>query len=119
MPVHARATSVKLGCHCGAVIIDQTDDLPNKGHLIPDQEWFATYDALDDELIDPLVDGKIEKNAAYWLARTIVSRSARLMYQCRECGRLYIDDLQGKLHCYLPESEQTAREILRSRQSRA
>jgi hypothetical protein len=110
-------SDVKIGCHCGAVIVDQTDDLPHKGHLIPDQEWFATYDAIDDEVIDPLACGRLKKDAAYMLARTIISRSARLMYQCRACGRLYIDDRQGNLQCYVPADDETAHEILRSRQS--
>ena len=103
----------------GLSSLTNTDDLPHKGHLIPDQEWFVTYDALDDEVIDPLAAGRMEKKAAYQLARLIIHRSARLMYQCRMCGRLYIDDLQGKLQCFVPESEQTAKEIFRSRESRA
>jgi hypothetical protein len=108
---------MKIGCQCGSVIIDQTDYLPHKGHLIPDQELFVTYDAIDDEVIDPLAEGRLGREAAYWLARRIIGRSARLMWQCRGCGRLYIDDLQGNLQCYLPERESTAREILRSRES--
>jgi hypothetical protein len=107
---------MKIGCDCGAVIVDQADDLPHKGHLIPDQEWFATFDAIDDEIIDPLIADRIDKKAAYRLARQIISRSARLMYQCRECGRLYIDDRQGKLQCYVPIDEGTPKEILRSRE---
>ena len=109
---------MKIGCHCGAVIIDQTDDLPHKGHLIPDQEWFATYDAIDDEVIDPMADGRLGKEAAYHQARQIIGRSARLMWQCRACGRLYIDGLDGKLRCFVPEGEPTDREVLRSRPSR-
>jgi hypothetical protein len=106
---------VKIGCHCGAVIYDQTDDLPHKAHLIPDQEWFVVFDAIDDEVIDPLAEGRLGKEAGYRLARTIIRRSSRLMYQCRECGRLYLDDLQGRLHCYIPTDEEPAREILRGR----
>ena len=79
---------MKIGCECGAVIVDQTDDLPHKAHLIPDQEWFATYDAIDDEVIDPMADGRLSKEAAYHHSRRIISRSARLLWQCRACGRL-------------------------------
>lgn len=43
---------MKIGCHCGPSIIDQTDELPHQGYLIPDQDWFATYDAIDDQVID-------------------------------------------------------------------
>jgi hypothetical protein len=107
--------AMKIGCYCGASIIDQTDDLPHKGHLIPDQEWFDTYDAIDEDVIDSLARGLIDKDTAENRARSIIRRHARLMYQCRECGRLYIFDLQGNSQCYLPENDQTAREILRSR----
>ena len=107
---------MKIGCQCGASIVDQTDDLPHKGHLIPDQEWFATFDAIDDEVIDPLGAGLIDKQTAYRLARRIISRTARLMYQCHECGRLYIDDRSGNLHCYLPNDEGSPKEILSSRE---
>ena len=113
-PRDVRRRAVKIGCRCGALIIDQTDDLPHKGHVIPDQEWFATFDAMDDEVIDPLIEGKITPEAARWLARRIISRWARLAYQCRACGRLYVDDLRG-LHCYFPEGEETSKEILRAR----
>ena len=110
---------MKIGCHCGATIFDQTDDLPQKGHLIPDQEWFATYDAMDDEVIVPLTEGSIDKENAFRLSRRVISRSSRLMYQCGVCGRLYIDDEQGELHCYVPCDDQTSKEILRSRGDRS
>ena len=106
---------MKITCHCGALIIDQTDELPHKGHLIPDQECFATYDAIDDHVIDPVADGRLGREAAYREARKIIRQPTRLMYQCRSCGRLYIDDPKRELHCFVPESEQTSREILRSR----
>jgi hypothetical protein len=108
---------VKIGCHCGASIIDQTDDLPYKGHLIPDQEWFATYDAIDDEVIDPVSGGQLSNKEAYRRTREIISRQARLMWQCRACGRLYIDGVDGQLRCFVPEGEQSDCEILRSKPS--
>ena len=109
---------MKIGCHCGATIFDQTDNLPHKGHLIPDQEWFATYDAMDDEVIVPLGDGAIDREKAFGLSRRVLSRASRPMYQCRACGRLYIDDAQGVLHCYVPADDTTSKEVLRSRGGR-
>lgn len=106
---------MKIRCHCGASIVDQTDDLPHKGHLIPDQEWFAAYDAIDDEVIDPVAEGRLGKKAAYQMARRIISRSARLMWECRTCGRLFIDDRQGQLRCFVPEGGQADLEILRGK----
>lgn len=106
---------MKIGCDCGTSIIDETDDLPHKGHLIPDQEWFATYDAFDDEVIDPVAVGQLSKEAACHRARLIINRPARIMWQCRECCRLYIDGVDGRLRCFVPEGEQFDREVLRSR----
>lgn len=94
---------MKIGCHCGASIIDQTDDLPHQGHMIPDQEWFATYDAIDDAVVDPVADGQLGHEAAYHRARQLIGRSARLMWQCQECGRLYIDGLHRGYQCFRPE----------------
>ena len=106
---------MKVGCYCGATIYDQTDDLPQKGHLIPDQEWFATYDAMDDEVIEPLAGGTLDKKKAFMLSRVVISRAARLVYQCSACGRLYIDDKSGRLHCFVPMDDPSSKEILRRR----
>jgi hypothetical protein len=106
---------VKILCHCGDSISDQTDDLPNKGHLVPDQNWFATFDAIDDEVIDPLAGGLLSREEAYQRTRQIIIRSSRLMWQCRACGRLYIDGVDGQLRCYAPDGERRDHEILRSR----
>ncbi len=110
---------MKIGCQCGAAIVDQTDDLPHKGRLIPDQAWFATYDAIDDEVIDPVADGRLGKEAAYHHARRIISRSARLIWQCRACGRLYIEGFGGQLRCFVPEGEPADREVLRGEERHA
>ena len=109
---------MKIACHCGATIFDQTDDLPQKGHVIPDQEWFATYNAIDDEVIVPLSRGAIDPEQAFQSSRQVISRASRSMYQCSACGRLYINDRQGVLHCYEPMSDTTSKEILRSRGGR-
>lgn len=110
---------MKMSCRCGAVIVDQTDDLPQKAHVIPDQEWFATYDAIDNEVIAPLAAGRLGKEAADRLARRAIGRSARLMWPCRVCGRLYIHGCDGQLRCFVPEGEPADREIIRSRPSQA
>jgi hypothetical protein len=110
---------MKIGCSCGASIVDQTDYLPHKGHLIPDQEWFAAFDAIDDNIIDALASGRLAQSDAYRLAREIIRRASRLMYQCRSCGRLFIDDTQRNLQSYVPATQETSHEILRSRPSEA
>lgn len=105
---------MKIRCHCGRELLDHGDDLPHKGHLIPDQDWFATCDALD-ALIDEVALGRSTREAAYHRSRTILSRAARQMWQCRHCGRLYIGDRDRQLRCFHAEGEPIAFELLRSR----
>lgn len=104
---------MKIDCHCGASIVDQADDLPHKGHLIPDQAWLATCDAIDGEVIDPVADGRLGREAAYHHVRRIIGRSSWLVWQCRACGRLYVDGRDGQLRCFRPEGEPADREVLR------
>ncbi len=107
---------MKITCHCGALIIDQTDDLPHKAHLIPDQEWFAVFDALD-EVISEVGAGQSSVEAAQTRFRSVLSSASRLVYQCRECGRLFVPDRQNKLFPFAPSGTEINREILRSRDS--
>lgn len=105
---------MKIDCTCGALIVDETDHLPNKAHVIPDQEWFAALDALDNVLIEQLAGHRITKAEASLLVRQILVQHSRLVYECFSCGRLYIDDQQNKLHAYLPVQSAVAPHILRS-----
>jgi hypothetical protein len=107
-----------FNCHCGHTIKDNTDCLRQKGHLTPDQDLYVVWDGMDEQVIDPVASGQLSVNDAYVLSRKLMSSPARAMYQCFECGRLYIDGPDGKQNCFLPESDATDKEILRSRNSR-
>ncbi|MCA8993795.1 MAG: hypothetical protein KDA88_17540 [Planctomycetaceae bacterium] len=106
---------MKIGCNCGATIFDSADYLPQKGHLIPDQDWFDVYDAIDDDVIDKVADGTLTKEAAYMKAREIIGSKARLMWQCVGCGSLYVDGRDGQLHGFVPATEETDRRVLAGR----
>src|SRR5436190_18872531 len=105
---------MKITCHCGALIRDQTDSLPHKAHLIPDQEWFPVYDSID-LVIDDVAGARLDAEAAYTKIRSILGTASREIYQCRQCGRLFVDDSQRQLQTFAPASAGTCREILRSR----
>ncbi len=104
---------MKIECHCGSTIVDHTDDLPGKARWIPDQVWFATLDALDDEVIDPLAKQQLGLNAAFHRVREILGRNSRLMWQCRDCGRLYLGDRENQLQCFVPANSTACKELLR------
>ncbi len=111
-----KGNQMKIRCHCGATIYDQTDYLPHKAHVIPDQEWFDALDAIDDA-IENAGPTPAEKEAACMKVRRYLWGITRLAWQCQECGRVYIDDQQNELRELLPASDEVPRELFRSRPS--
>lgn len=107
-------THMKITCHCGALIIDQTDDLPHKAHVIPDQEWFSVFEAMD-QVIKDVVAGRLTADAAQTRFRSILTTAARPVYQCRQCGRLFVANRQNQLRPFAPSEADCDREILRSK----
>ncbi len=81
-------------------------------HVIADQAWFATFDAIDRDVIDPLAEGAIDREYAYQRMRVAIARRARSMYQCVACGRLYLPDPQGSLHCFVPADDRSSTRLL-------
>lgn len=76
---------MKIRCNCGAVIVDQTDFIPYKAHLIADQDWHDFADSAEKT-------GQIDASLV------------RQCYQCTACGRLYVDDADRVLHVFVPEA---------------
>ncbi|HEX2076130.1 MAG TPA: hypothetical protein VHG08_00425 [Longimicrobium sp.] len=107
---------MKIQCRCGALIVDQTDNLPHKAHVIPDQEWEAVLDAIDHavERSGPGADAKMEACIGAWKTLSLASR---LAWQCRACGRLWMEDQQYEAREFLPAADDVPREIFRSRPS--
>lgn len=89
---------MKISCPCGALIQDNTDGLAHKGHVLGDRHLLPVLDALDQiagsNAMDPTV-ARLQLAAA---------GRARLIWECRVCGRLLCDDAHGKIVSYLPES---------------
>jgi hypothetical protein len=109
---------VKIGCHCGATVSDSTDYLPHKAHFTPDQDLYGVWDGIDDEVIDRVASGELSVGDAYMKSRRIFAAPTRLMWQCIQCGLLYIDGPDGQLYCFVPENEETEKRILRYRTSK-
>lgn len=92
---------MKIECTCGSMIFDGGDNLPHKAHVIPDKLWDATFEAID-KLVESAAT-KAQREAACMHIRSAVIKAARMAWQCRDCGRLYIDDVAHKLQSYAPE----------------
>lgn len=102
---------MKLQCSCGHVIVDQTDNLPYKGHLRPDTSTEKNFQILENSVshfIESVEAGETSEqlknryfNASYPanLSRetmffdsiTSIFDDEMLVYECQSCGRLAID----------------------------
>lgn len=80
---------MKLLCECGSVIHDGTDYQENKAHFVPDESW--------EEMCE-----KIESGISPWDASV---KYQRLMYQCYECARIYIEGESGNFYSFKPDHE--------------
>ena len=104
---------MKISCYCGEMIVDSTDNLPQKGRLIPDQDWLEMFDALEVQVVERLAAGTLSFEAACMQMRELICSPVRGMWQCASCGRIYIDDREGQLQCFLPEKDETDKRVLR------
>jgi hypothetical protein len=82
---------MKFPCPCGHEIYDGPDQNPNIGHLIPDQDWFRLLDSIDAAIEGHHPTAK-DKEAACMSVRYLIGDISRRIWQCSECGRLWIND---------------------------
>jgi hypothetical protein len=91
---------MKLHCPCGYRIVDQTDALPRKAHLLPDTRWLEFWDAIDEAIEQPGTtarerDAKCMEVRRWWHA-------FKHVYECEHCGRLHVRR-EGSWRVYVPE----------------
>jgi hypothetical protein len=99
---------MKIKCLCGNLIVDQTDELPTKAHYISDRHWFQFLESIDDAIEKSGPSPQEKEKACNNVRKT---NSFRSMWQCSECGRIFIDDKNYQLHIFKPESVETNKEI--------
>ncbi|HVK46774.1 MAG TPA: hypothetical protein VM488_02990, partial [Pseudobacter sp.] len=56
----------KLGCICGHTIVDQTDNIPYKGHILPDTSIEKTWEEIANK-IDTLIDSIQSNRKLEWI----------------------------------------------------
>lgn len=77
-----------FSCRCGYCFHDNTDCLPFKGRIIADQDWNDLWSLIE--------NGIRNGENLHSVCDSISELFQREMYQCPECGRLYIDDDNGR-----------------------
>lgn len=107
---------MKIQCHCGELILDITSGHANKAHVIPDQEWDDLWDAIDAAIEKSGPSPKAKERACMEL-RILLGRLSRHAWQCGNCGRVYLEQLDRQLQEFRPGSEDVPKELFCSRPS--
>jgi len=114
----------KIGCACGHVILDQTDDLPYKATLLPDvhcDEYWNLANLEIQSYFDAAQSGSLNE----WLAArglsfsgvssnhgsilrrrlsSLYSMFSKDVYECESCGRLHVESEGNDFVSYSPDS---------------
>lgn len=126
---------MKFRCTCDAVICDQTDSLPYKAWLLPDESCDEFYSGTSESIaayIDAIVGGTenqwLNENLSEEYTKLGLSRISiihdllaathirlkRPMYLCDKCGRLLVSHPQDKhFRAYSPDDSPVPTDILR------
>jgi len=105
---------MKLTCICGHLILNNSDNLAHKAHVIPDQLWPELLESIDSAIENQGQTDK-EREAACMVLRKKLSHIRRDAWQCDACGRLYIDDAHGRTKVFELAGNQAAAGIFRRR----
>ena len=93
-----------MECGCGFVFHDNSNGHYWKAHLITDKDWFPLLNMADSLIESPDPDRAV---LCHTLRHNLSGKDAcvqeRDVYQCPECGRVYIEDPDGRFFCFAPE----------------
>ncbi len=92
---------MKIECSCKHIIFDNTDFIKYKGYFISDSHWFEFWNKVDKVIEEPSSKPKEREEACMKLRSMKVFST---LWECQNCGKLFIDDKNGKLVQYIPEN---------------
>ena len=85
---------MNFACRCGYRFYDGSDNLSFKAHILADEDWNEFVGYLEDA--DKPHTEKIEN-----MGRSL-DLLDRCIYQCPECGRLFLESADGSLTMFTP-----------------
>ncbi|AWL28859.1 hypothetical protein DJ533_09905 [Acinetobacter defluvii] len=98
----------KLGCECGYVIRDNTDDLPHKASFIPDKLDYQMLDEIKTRIENYKeklnLGEKVYDDYLFDLISTVDLKFRKDIYECINCGRLWLQTASGNFISYLSET---------------
>lgn len=114
----------KLGCQCGSIIADNSDNLPHKSRFIRDEDYHVRDKTIVDicSFMEAYKNGEKEKwLKSYFGNETNINISNEwiliyigmkneehfedIIYQCENCGRVKIEtSKENEFASFIPES---------------
>ncbi|WP_339743272.1 hypothetical protein [uncultured Rubinisphaera sp.] len=104
--------SVELTCRCGFTFLNSTDNRSYIAHWIADQDLDQFWELIDNA-IEKSGPTAREKEAACMNLRRHLLSARQTIWQCPECGLVYLFDAEGKPHGFPPEGD-SPRNLLKS-----
>ncbi|WP_421750259.1 hypothetical protein [Croceimicrobium sp.] len=119
---------MKLRCKCDHIIVDQTDNLENKGYILPDtyvEDVSVTLTDNIDSLIEALKSDKRlswiknkfqngypttlkDSSMIHDLVSNKIVETTQDIFECENCGRIAIQVGQtNQFKYFFPDSEET------------
>ncbi|NKB72341.1 MAG: hypothetical protein GKR89_35140 [Candidatus Latescibacteria bacterium] len=102
---------MKITCPCNRQLVDSTDALPYKAHIISDRDWHPILDAID-AAIEETGSSRAARETACMAIRSLLNGKTRQAWQCPACGTLYLDAEENQLHRFTPASETVPKDLL-------
>jgi hypothetical protein len=126
---------MQFSCACGECVRDQSDSLPHKAYLLPDESYFDCFTSLC-KRVDSYVAAMLAGRGKEWLEQHYNEGYAKLnlttyqvvrdlfgdlffeytrhVFVCPSCGRLYVTDPRNYMNLvpFSPASEPPRVDIL-------
>ncbi len=99
--------SLVFQCECGFGFRSSTDNRSYAAHILPDQSYDEFSGLIDDavERSGPTPHDKGEACMAWRRFRM------RMAWQCPTCGTMFVEDVHGKRHRFIPSSAEVAKRL--------
>lgn len=105
---------MEIQCKCGNIIHDDTDFMNDKGYFRSDQDEDDYFTKIDNIIYDESID---YTEITAHIQADLDNRYSRVMYVCKQCGRLFLSNHHGSMNVYVPEEssfEEPVTDILNS-----
>ncbi len=105
---------MEIQCKCGNIIHDDTDFMNDKGYFRSDQDEDDYFTKIDNIIYDESID---YTEITAHIQADLDNHYSRVMYVCKQCGRLFLSNHHGSMNVYVPEEssfEEPVTDILNS-----